>query len=250
MSRPSLPPRPEGQTSTTSSSSRPGTSNEHVISDLEHVEHERHALHASSYLHNIARKSSINLSKSAKHTLQYLDKQRIPSSLASSFQEEKPTYPSDRPLASVRSKSRPPVVLHRTPSLGRRRSFSSRPYTGTISLPDDTSHTSRAPDLNALLTGSTATIPHRKTESDSTRSSISAETYNNMMSNYGNGQIMYGSMSVGSSAPGYNVPGLASPTMESISYQHIQEMTTKRISTLDYLRKAFVSFLHSAGMSY
>ncbi|RAL59383.1 hypothetical protein DID88_006872 [Monilinia fructigena] len=29
-----------------------------------------------------------------------------------------------------------------------------------------------------------------------------------------------------------------SPTLETITYQHIQEMAAKRISTLDYLRKA------------
>lgn len=32
----------------------------------------------------------------------------------------------------------------------------------------------------------------------------------------------------------------ASPTMENITFQHIQETSSKRISTLDYLRKAYV----------
>jgi hypothetical protein len=31
----------------------------------------------------------------------------------------------------------------------------------------------------------------------------------------------------------------ASPTLENITYQHIQETSSKRISTLDYLRKAY-----------
>jgi hypothetical protein len=39
------------------------------------------------------------------------------------------------------------------------------------------------------------------------------------------------------------IPALAggpqSPTLETITYQHIQEMASKRISTLDYLRKAY-----------
>ena len=37
-----------------------------------------------------------------------------------------------------------------------------------------------------------------------------------------------------------------SPTLETITYQHIQETSSKRISTLDYLRKAYVApiFLH------
>jgi hypothetical protein len=33
--------------------------------------------------------------------------------------------------------------------------------------------------------------------------------------------------------------GPQSPTLETITYQHIQEMASKRISTLDYLRKAY-----------
>jgi hypothetical protein len=32
----------------------------------------------------------------------------------------------------------------------------------------------------------------------------------------------------------------SSPTLETITYQHIQETSSKRISTLDYLRKAYV----------
>lgn len=47
---------------------------------------------------------------------------------------------------------------------------------------------------------------------------------------------------------GYPLPtatsfGPQSPTLETITYQHIQEMASKRISTLDYLRKACVSTL-------
>ncbi|RDW61099.1 hypothetical protein BP6252_12482 [Coleophoma cylindrospora] len=41
-----------------------------------------------------------------------------------------------------------------------------------------------------------------------------------------------------SGSNGMAVNGPASPTLESITYQHIQEMASKRISTLDYLRKA------------
>lgn len=38
------------------------------------------------------------------------------------------------------------------------------------------------------------------------------------------------------------INGPQSPTLEAITYQHIQEMASKRISTLDYLRKAYVLF--------
>jgi hypothetical protein len=32
----------------------------------------------------------------------------------------------------------------------------------------------------------------------------------------------------------------ASPSLEKIAFQHIQDTSSKRISTLDYLRKAYV----------
>ena len=41
--------------------------------------------------------------------------------------------------------------------------------------------------------------------------------------------------------PGVVPPALPSPTLENITYLHIQETSSKRISTLDYLRKAYVA---------
>ncbi|KAM3072253.1 hypothetical protein ACMFMG_009069 [Clarireedia jacksonii] len=72
------------------------------------------------------------------------------------------------------------------------------------------------------------------------RSSIDSFTsttpYSNMLARPGTGN-----QSAGTGPTGMNVlapmqPG--SPTLETITYQHIQEMASKRISTLDYLRKA------------
>lgn len=40
-----------------------------------------------------------------------------------------------------------------------------------------------------------------------------------------------------------------SPTLETITYQHIQETSSKRISTLDYLRKAYVVVHGSTEMA-
>lgn len=46
---------------------------------------------------------------------------------------------------------------------------------------------------------------------------------------------------LGTSAGGPSFPTQPpSPTLENITYQHIQETSSKRISTLDYLRKAYV----------
>ncbi|KAL3424341.1 hypothetical protein PVAG01_03622 [Phlyctema vagabunda] len=47
-----------------------------------------------------------------------------------------------------------------------------------------------------------------------------------------------GNQSIGGSNGFGTGNGPASPTLETITYQHIQEMASKRISTLDYLRKA------------
>jgi hypothetical protein len=47
----------------------------------------------------------------------------------------------------------------------------------------------------------------------------------------------------GAIVPGMIPPmaGPQSPTLENITFQHIQDMASKRISTLDYLRKAYSS---------
>jgi hypothetical protein len=36
-----------------------------------------------------------------------------------------------------------------------------------------------------------------------------------------------------------------SPSLENITYQHIQDTASKRISTLDYLRKAYGPLMHA-----
>jgi hypothetical protein len=50
----------------------------------------------------------------------------------------------------------------------------------------------------------------------------------------------------GAIVPGMVPPlvGPQSPTLETITFQHIHEMASKRISTLDYLRKAYVRPFH------
>ena len=70
-----------------------------------------------------------------------------------------------------------------------------------------------------------------------TDSFTSTTPYSNMLARPGTGYT----------APGIGGPPLfaitqqpPSPTLEKITYQHIHETSSKRISTLDYLRKAYV----------
>jgi len=54
----------------------------------------------------------------------------------------------------------------------------------------------------------------------------------------------YSQMSVAGGGPGVVANTvLPSPTLESMTYLHLQETSTKRISTLDYLRKAYVCII-------
>jgi hypothetical protein len=71
-----------------------------------------------------------------------------------------------------------------------------------------------------------------------TDSFTSTTPYSNMLARPGTGY----------QAPGIGGPPLfsitqppPSPTLETITYQHIQETSSKRISTLDYLRKAYAN---------
>lgn len=59
----------------------------------------------------------------------------------------------------------------------------------------------------------------------------------NMLARPGTSYSTYSSAGGG---PGVVPPALPSPTLENITYLHIQETSSKRISTLDYLRKAYV----------
>lgn len=60
----------------------------------------------------------------------------------------------------------------------------------------------------------------------------------NMLARPGTSYSTYSSTGGG---PGIVPPALPSPTLENITYLHIQETSSKRISTLDYLRKAYVA---------
>lgn len=62
--------------------------------------------------------------------------------------------------------------------------------------------------------------------------------FSNMLARPGTSYSSFGTSGGGSGIAPAQLP---SPTLENITYLHIQETSTKRISTLDYLRKAYVS---------
>ena len=68
-----------------------------------------------------------------------------------------------------------------------------------------------------------------------TDSFTSTTPYSNMLARPGTG---YQAIAP-NGAPSFSLQQPPSPTLETITYQHIQETSSKRISTLDYLRKAY-----------
>lgn len=66
-------------------------------------------------------------------------------------------------------------------------------------------------------------------------SDTSTTPYSNMLVRPGTG---YQSIQSNGAGPTFAPMQPLSPTLETITYQHIQETSSKRISTLDYLRKA------------
>jgi hypothetical protein len=93
-------------------------------------------------------------------------------------------------------------------------------------------------------------LPQAHTQSSHRASISSTAPYSNMLaaSINRNAQdfrpdlsFQAGRFGAGAMVPGMIAPmvGPQSPTLETITFQHIHEMASKRISTLDYLRKAY-----------
>jgi hypothetical protein len=76
-----------------------------------------------------------------------------------------------------------------------------------------------------------------KTPVSGHESFTSTTPYASMLARPGTG---YQSIASTTNGAGNFVPQPPSPTLETITFQHIQETSSKRISTLDYLRKAYV----------
>lgn len=76
-----------------------------------------------------------------------------------------------------------------------------------------------------------------KTPVSGTESQSSTAPYSNMLARPGTGYQSINSNG-GQAQSSFGPMQPPSPTLETITYQHIQETSSKRISTLDYLRKA------------
>jgi hypothetical protein len=98
--------------------------------------------------------------------------------------------------------------------------------------------------LSQPLTDISAQFQGTKSRSTNRLSVSSTAPYSRMLATSFSRDNKPGNMyHVGAFAGGAMVPtlpaGPLSPTLETITYQHIQEMASKRISTLVYLRKAY-----------
>jgi len=112
---------------------------------------------------------------------------------------------------------------------------SSSTHTNAHPLPINIPYLFSAPSNSAANFGQGATGAEVGNSPASERDSFTSTTpYSNMLARPGTGYQNAGPNGPSSFAP-MQPP---SPTLETITYQHIQETSSKRISTLDYLRKA------------
>lgn len=115
----------------------------------------------------------------------------------------------------------------------------------SLTTADNTTHSpERRSDGGSKSKAITSPKPPRGGQSASDRDSVSSTApYAKMVSNPFPAGRLGGSYAPGSFPTTTMVPTLAgmpqSPTLETITYHHIQEMASKRISTLHYLRKAY-----------
>jgi hypothetical protein len=108
----------------------------------------------------------------------------------------------------------------------RRTNSSSTKYTDNYPLPADSY-------VKVVASAEAAQSPPSPTESVT-----STTPYANMLVRPGTGY----QTATSNGPPAFASMAPPSPTLETITYQHIQETSSKRISTLDYLRKASVLY--------
>lgn len=152
-----------------------------------------------------------------------------------------------------RSLITPPESAH---TLARKSSFAGRFNPTSITSPEKRRPSIQHSQNSAEEVKAGANSPRksaesgRKTRQGSTSQNTSGHSrrdsytnilpFSNMLVRPG---TSYSSTGVAGGGPGVVLNTLPSPTLENITFLHIQETSTKRISTLDYLRKAYV--LHS-----
>jgi hypothetical protein len=214
-----------GGGSKTPTSTRPTTSNGSAnIGPLDSINSQGLSSFSTT---SLSRKASFSLSSKSPKNLYKPRTPSIGTVHASASPEKRPDLP--------RSKSKPPVSLA-SPEYERDR----RGSTSYIQpLPTDIF----APSLSSAYASGQDIAP------SSNRDSIkSTAPYSEMLSSSIGGSVggyrpgtSYSNGAVGGGGPGFATTtggGPLSPSVETITYQHIQDMASKRISTLSYLRKA------------
>jgi hypothetical protein len=116
----------------------------------------------------------------------------------------------------------------------------------SVSQPEPNRSSERRQSVSHPLTDISAKFQGTQSRALKRLSISSVAPYANMLATSFSRDNKPGNMyQVGAFAGAAMVPNLPagpqSPTLEAITYQHIQEMASKRISTLDYLRKAYCS---------
>ncbi|KAF7940907.1 uncharacterized protein EAE97_007092 [Botrytis byssoidea] len=143
--------------------------------------------------------------------------------------------------AHLHSTLLPNLPLFPTSNSSEKHSAANNPYVVPVNLPLPPSDPRQSIDsydrvVLAETTGANSfgeTLPRQSIDA---QSFTSTTPYSKMLARPGTG---YQSSGGGPAGPGVMAPMQpGSPTLETITYQHIQEMASKRISTLDYLRKA------------
>lgn len=203
----------------TPTSTRPTTSNGYTnsgpVGQAESISTQGSTIFSTA---SLSRKASFSLSSKSPKNPYF--KPRTPSAGAL-YTSTSPESPPELPRINTR-----PPTSSTSPERERKGSIN---Y--TQALPTDILDNSGSSNRDSVR----STAPY----SNMLASAISA---NGPMGGYRPGTA-YGTGSV-SGIPAFSAAGPGggplSPTLETITYQHIQEMASKRISTLSYLRKAYV----------
>lgn len=116
-------------------------------------------------------------------------------------------------------------------------------HSNTSPLPE----VSQSPGQASLASPEGKALPAYPAESPGSLRSTHSYTNTNMLARPSTGYQSI-SQNAGTSQLSFAPMQPPSPTLETITYQHIQETSSKRISTLDYLRKAWVLILSADGV--
>jgi hypothetical protein len=143
--------------------------------------------------------------------------------------------------ASVSSKGsqrgRNTSITHSNNSPEKKRSNSTHAHTDQHPLPPGPTRQDSDPKSADSFNQVTQVANAQAVQSPAsgTESFTSTTPYSNMLARPATGYQTIGP----NGPPSFSLQQPPSPTLETITYQHIQETSSKRISTLDYLRKAY-----------